>query len=459
MKKVLVSILVMVLAVALALPATTVGAAPDSMTVVSDTTTEVTAINGVPVGSTTYAAYAWEPGPSYPNDGPDDSAWEASSLWDNNLTGHTFSGSADWIWDSYRVVHPEDGDVVEFEKTFDIPGTPTAGTLHITCDNGYEVYLNGTLIGSAQVQDYDPGSGTIDWEDSDLTQNWVDTNNWQSVENYLDVSLDLQSGANSLVILTANEQLSGGTQSSNPGGLIFEMDIEYEVPSIEVEKHYSYTNVCFEKDNDLDGLFNEDPIDFDPITGLPIDNDLDGLFNEDPVDCPGGTELGDLLPMDGDDYVLEAVVHPKNNKVKSYNPGQYYAVSTVEVLVDVDKLTIFEDWSDCFEISALNPPKGGGSVVIVQVGPVGDVAYQILDATSVAVEVDIVNFTAKATIDNVLAGTTILMYVKFGPGLKGQDWNPPYECENFNMASVVETPTLPEDWIEATANLILIAKD
>jgi len=233
-----------------------------------------------------------------------------------------------------------------------------------------------------------------------------------------------------------------------------------EEPSIEVEKDYRYTNVCFEKDNDNDGEFNEDPVNFE-IDGItPIDDDGDGLYNEDDVDCSGGTYLGDLLPMDGDDYVLEAVIHPKNNKVKSYNPGQYYAVSTVNVTDDVDTLTIVEDWSDCCDISALNPPNGGGSVVIVQVGPGDAVAYQIFDATSDAIAVNATACTATATLEDVAAGTTIYMYVKFGPALKKQLWAGPYgPCVNYNRASVVEEPTVPEDWIEASANLTLVAKD
>jgi hypothetical protein len=229
---------------------------------------------------------------------------------------------------------------------------------------------------------------------------------------------------------------------------------------IEVSKHWSYTNVCFEKDNDNDGEFNEDPVNFEIDGVTPIDDDGDGLYNEDDVDCPMGTYLGDELPMAGDNYVLEAVIHPRNDKVKSYNPGQYYAVSTVNVTSDVEVLTIEEDWSDCYNISALNPPSGGGSVVIVQVGPGDTVAYQIFDATSDAISINATACTATATLEDVAAGTIIYMYVKFGPALKGQSWEGPYgPCVNYNRASVVEEPAVPEDWIEASANLTLVAKD
>ena len=215
---------------------------------------------------------------------------------------------------------------------------------------------------------------------------------------------------------------------------------------IEVEKDYRYTSVCFEKDNDGDGLFNEDPID-------GIDNDLDGLIDEDPVDCEE-TSLGTLLPTDTDgDYIVEAVVH-KNGKVSSYNPGQYYAVSTVNVLMDVDTLTIEEDWDDCDEISALNPANGGGSVVIVEIRD-GE-AYQIFDAKSD--EVTVSGNTATATLGAVPADTTILMYVKFGPAMKGETWVDTIgPCENTNAALV----SIGEDSYEeeASAMLELILKE
>jgi len=249
-----------------------------------------------------------------------------------------------------------------------------------------------------------------------------------------------------------------------------------------VEKEYTYTDVCFEKDNDGDGLFNEDPIDFylidndldglideDPIDEIdndndglidedpaePIDNDSDGLFNEDPVDCPGPdgtplTSLGEPLPIDEGKYIVEAVV--KNDVVKSYNPGQYYAVSTVNVLEDVDELTIIEDWCDCEEISALSPKQGGGCVVIVQVGP-DDVPYQILDAKSDEVTVVEDECIATAMLGPVSAGTTILMYVKFGPAQKGEPFIAG-TCENVNSAV---TDSGFED--SATATLELIEKE
>jgi hypothetical protein len=186
----------------------------DCMSVVSDTT--VLVIKGNVLG---YAVKAWEPFLADPNPAdPNNSVWDV-------LTGNFFTGTgADWIWESYRTVHPVEGDIVYFEKTFTIPGGPKNGTLYITCDNGYEVYLNGTLVGSAQL-----GAG---WEASNLTQTYVDTNNWQSVESY-DVFSMLVPGTNVLLIKAANEYfgpLDGqidGTTYLNPASLIFKMDICY----------------------------------------------------------------------------------------------------------------------------------------------------------------------------------------------------------------------------------------
>lgn len=166
-------------------------------------------------------------------------------------TSHTFDADTRWIWHcdetsttgqtmggkpTYYVKEPIAGDVVEFEDSFTISGTPTSGTLYITADNGYEVALNGTAVGSAQVFD----SGGVDWEDSDLGQTYINAQSgtWISVEDF-DVSSLLTSGSNTLTILGGNEQQStadgetNGTVTSNPGGVVYELDIEYEVESCE----------------------------------------------------------------------------------------------------------------------------------------------------------------------------------------------------------------------------------
>ncbi|MBI5835527.1 MAG: hypothetical protein HZB16_24755 [Armatimonadetes bacterium] len=66
-----------------------------------------------------------------------------------------FTGAAKWIW------YPNESADGErwFRRGFELAKVPAKAQLHITCDNGYEVWLNGTRIGSGErwelVQDYD----------------------------------------------------------------------------------------------------------------------------------------------------------------------------------------------------------------------------------------------------------------------------------------------------------------
>lgn len=153
------------------------------------------------------------------------------SLWDNNIddtpTGQALlNAGADWIWESYLSQDPLVGTVIRLKRTFDIPGDPQTGTLNITCDNGYEAFVNGTSVGSAQV------SG--DWKNSNLRQAFVDVNNWQSVESW-NVGAYLQNGSNTLIIDAANEEMidghdghsKDGTVVRNPAGCIFMLSVNY----------------------------------------------------------------------------------------------------------------------------------------------------------------------------------------------------------------------------------------
>ncbi len=65
---------------------------------------------------------------------------------------------------------------------------------------------------------------------------------------------------------------------------------------------------------------------------------------------------------------------------------------------------------------------------------------------------------AHAHLTNVRAGTTILMYVKFGPGSKGMTLPVPKECRNLNRGAAenVAGGTFSD---AATAELIVLPKD
>jgi hypothetical protein len=171
------------------------------------------------------AVLAWEPGPNYPNDGPDDSSWEAWSLWDQQLSIDLRTTGADWIWEAYRVLDPVYGTVLTLQRTFDI-GYPIDGNLLIACDNGYEVFLNGVSLGSHGVY----GA----WRNSNLKQGFVPQDGWNVVGSYSLLN-DLVAGANVLTIDAANEYFNtddppnpwAGTVSNNPGACIFAADIDY----------------------------------------------------------------------------------------------------------------------------------------------------------------------------------------------------------------------------------------
>jgi len=197
---------------------------PGSMVIVSDTATMVTEVNNDPI-TPQNAVYAWEP-----------DAWDDVSDF--------FAGfeepEADWIWETWRTAGPgfcdapRTGRVVRFERTFSIPCSPVGAELYITVDNGYTVWINEHLVGCAQVDADGPGPcsdgdpcACIGWETSNLHEEYVHTHDWSTVEHYTIDSTDLETGENVLVILAANEHMSGGTADTNPAGLIYWLEVEW----------------------------------------------------------------------------------------------------------------------------------------------------------------------------------------------------------------------------------------
>ena len=188
---------------------------PGSMVIVSDTNTMVTEVNGQSITPQNAEL-----------------AWVHSNWWSSLSYNFGYpANDAQWIWETFRTDDPGDdapvtGWVVRFERTFTIPCSPSGATLDMTVDNGYTVWINGNLVGCAQVDsgETDP---CIGWETSDLTEDYVHTSNWMTVEHYTINSTDLVTGENVLVILTANEQMDGGTADNNPAGLIYWLEVEW----------------------------------------------------------------------------------------------------------------------------------------------------------------------------------------------------------------------------------------
>jgi PGF-CTERM protein len=129
---------------------------------------------------------------------------------------------ARWIWESEPVVHPVEGDIVDFYKTFTITGLYPIEInntkFFVTSDNGYELYVNDNYVGRAQVED--------GWRTSDLTESYVHADGWQSVESY-QISKYLKCGSNTYRFATANAHTAGGTVDTSHAGLIFGSKILY----------------------------------------------------------------------------------------------------------------------------------------------------------------------------------------------------------------------------------------
>ena len=196
--------------------------------------------------------------------------------------------------------------------------------------------------------------------------------------------------------------------------------------TLEVAKTYRHTGVCFETDNDGDGQISEDAVD-------GVDNDGDGLVDEDASECPDGTDPGDEIDNDGEGlYFVDSVIK-KNGSVDSYNPGQLYAVTSVNILADTDQIHIGEFYSDCTQgvddLLDLNPRKGGGRAKVV-VEHADGTLEQLFDANTDDPDVDFMSDETDTIVwwyGDFAAGDIVHLYVKFGPG---DDSSGSGTCEN-----------------------------
>jgi hypothetical protein len=113
---------------------------------------------------------------------------------------------ATWMWRTAKVTDEEanSGSVVDFKQTFDIPGCAEAmtGSIQITTDNAYDLYVNGVLVGSDVA--------------------------WTDVETY-DISSYLLPGSNDLEVRGYNNlpESQSADYTSNPAGIIYSAAIEY----------------------------------------------------------------------------------------------------------------------------------------------------------------------------------------------------------------------------------------
>jgi hypothetical protein len=204
---------------------------------------------------------------------PDDAIWSNAvncwehSSWNSMLNpadrkAKLFAApSADWIWKTYQVTVGESytGDIVFFKKLIEIPDNAfniEADFLVMTVDNGYYFYVNddwsGTTLGQAGfMSGYGPtdfyyasdgtnlggGTNSVTYEtDGNLYPYEAAINTasseWSSIEQW-DISSELTTGENWLQIVAINEHAPPEGQTGNPGGLIYKVEVTYELATIE----------------------------------------------------------------------------------------------------------------------------------------------------------------------------------------------------------------------------------
>jgi len=334
-------------------------------------------------------------------------------------------------------------------EAFGIRILPDGGLLLADGNNVKRYNSVGIAIGGYNV------TGESSWFslnlDPDSTSFWA--GNFNTANYY---KFDIDTGGN-------NSHIAGpfntGTGPQTLFGICLLGEPTVATDPIEVTKAYRHTNVCFEIDNDGDGEISEDPVEL--VDGVPqlIDNDDDGLIDEDPSECPEGTNPGDVIDNDGDGtYFVESIFRKNGSSVASYDPGQLYAVTTINVLRDINRLIMGEFYDECTlgvdDLLDLNPKKGGGRAKVV-VEHADGTLEQVFDANTDDPNVLLFDSVEEDTLvvwnQSFAAGDTVYLYVKFGPGKQSSGDS---SCQNAAVGLVPVTNADPFVVID-TATLVV----
>lgn len=157
----------------------------------------------------------------------------ATATWVHPAWDKAYNGTFDdayWIWNSYKAQEPVNGEVLHFQHSFNVSGTPTGtASLTIVADNGFQAKLNGTVIGTS-----DGLSG--DWMVPPLLDEEVNSHAWKT--GLMTIPVTVTSGSNLLEVVAVNEYQVDGTDYSNPGGVIYELTYEVATQSNEETERY-----------------------------------------------------------------------------------------------------------------------------------------------------------------------------------------------------------------------------
>jgi hypothetical protein len=176
-------------------------------------------------------------------------SWAGNSRWTASIPG------ASWLWDQTYETNPWNNNIRTFFRGFDLQSTASgiSASLSIAADNSYDVQINGQWAAS----------------DSSETNYFAPADVWN-------VSSTIAAGHNEAAFTVNNWAQPGGVDTSNPGGLLYCLDVNYTY-----EKD---PELCDGLDNDCDNQIDE---------GFS-DNDSDGIANcVDQETCDGRDNDGD----------------------------------------------------------------------------------------------------------------------------------------------------------------------
>jgi hypothetical protein len=170
--------------------------------------------------------------------------WEHPNWWDYLEENDFVENGADWIWKSYRLSKEDkaEGDIVFFQKDFDIPLDTeiSSVTLTMTVDNGYYFYVNnpdwtgepvnssGFATGYDATNFYTSVDGILRPSEDSVPP---DMTTWSTIEEH-DITDIVVPGLNTLQIVAINHNPPPKShhQSSNRAGLIYKLEVTYDAP-------------------------------------------------------------------------------------------------------------------------------------------------------------------------------------------------------------------------------------
>jgi hypothetical protein len=238
---------------------------------------------------------------------------------------------------------------------------------------------------------------------------------------------------------------NGGSGIATGMSECVELEITASDP-IEVEKTWTHTDYnweyCAGYVDDVDHECWEE-ITFE--TPLPFE-----IAN---INNPEHDVLADPLDQDNDGkYTVFAQVHSNNNEFSNTNPGAFFALTTIDVNVDVDGLRVWENYGDCINqepadgpdamdlklLSPENKPTRAVKAAIANPdGMVTEITDDLYDTN--AITFDGVDDSAHVDIlQEIPSGSTVYVLIKFQDDLKDYDTENGFfdaMCDNNEMVS------------------------